>query len=804
MLETGLSLAEVEQRRKEYGANEVPAERDAPVVRFLGKFWGPSAWMLELILLLSAFLGKYSELALVGALLVTNALLSYLQEQRAFKVVEALRKQLQLSARVLRDSLWTLIPARDLVPGDVLRVRTGDIVPADATLLDGALGVDESALTGESAQADKAPGDVLRSGSVVRTGEGNAKVVLTGTRTQFGRTAELVQKARPARHFEAVVAKVVRRLIVIVGALVTVVVVLSLFRGTSLLEMLPLMLILMMSAVPLALPVIFTVSTALGSKELAKLGVIVTRLSAAEDAATMDTLCVDKTGTITLNRLAVTSVIPWKTASEADVLFAGAVASQESNQDPLDRAFLEEARARGLPELPRDAVFAPFNADTRHTEAVVDRFGQRWRAMKGAVRTIAQMCALGAPQIAELESHVDEAALKGNRTLAVARGLEDAPPEFLGLVTLCDPPRADASVLITKLRGLGIAVKMLTGDALPVAQHIAAEVGLPHIRPAAELRATLAAATVADPWADIDGFAEVFPEDKYLVVKGLQQAGHVVGMTGDGVNDAPALRQAEVGIAVDTAADIAKGAASVVLTEPGLARIVILVEQGRAIYQRILTWVINKISRTILKAAVVAIAFVVTGRFVVSSFAMLLLVFLTDFAKVALATDRVRPSVKPETWEIGGFVTVSVVLGLIMVAETLLLLWWGWERFALGSHEGLLSTFSFLALLYFAVFSVVSARERRWFWSSFPSGTLVAALTANALVGTALTLIRIPGLPPLPWELTGGIFGYSLVACLGINDAVKVLLIRRLVHPSASKPDTTSKSSSSIPPCLSR
>ena len=780
MTETGLSLAEVEQRRQEYGPNEVPVEKGHPLLRFLGKFWGLSAWMLESILVLSAVLGKYSELALVGALLVANALLSFFQEQRAAEVVEALRKRLEVSARVLRASVWSLIPARELVPGDTLRVRSGDIVPADARLLTGALGVDESALTGESREVDKAPGDTLNSGSVVRTGEGNALVLLTGAKTRFGRTTELVQKARPVMRFERVVAKVVRRLVLIVGALVAVVVLLSLLRGTPLLEMLPLMLILMMSAVPLALPVIFTVSTALGSKELARRGVIVTRLSASEDAATMDTLCVDKTGTITMNLLTVTGVVPWKGATEAQVLFAGAVASRESNQDPLDQAFFEAARARGVPELPQDATFAPFNATTRHTEAVVDQDGKRWRAMKGAVRTIAQLCALAPPQIAELETQVDEAARKGHRTLAVARGSEHGTPEFLGLVTLYDPPRPDAAALITTLGDMGVAVKMLTGDALPVAQQISREVGLPHLRPVAELRAALAPGS-ADPWAETDGFAEVFPEDKYLVVKSLQQSGHVVGMTGDGVNDAPALRQAEVGIAVNTATDIAKSAASVVLTEPGLTHIVLLVRQGRAIYQRILTWIINKISRTILKAAVVAIAFVVTGRFVVSAFAMLLLVFLTDFAKVALATDRVRPSKAPETWEIGGFVTVSVVLGLVMVAETLLLLWWGWDRFALGSHAGELSTFSFLALLFFAVFSVVSARERHWFWSTRPSTTLAAALAANAVVGTGLTLVGIPGLPPLPWGLTLTIFGYALVACLGLNDAVKVMLIRRLV-----------------------
>ena len=330
-------------------------------------------------------------------------------------------------------------------------------------------------------------------------------------------------------------------------------------------------------------------------------------------------------------------------------------------------------------------------------------------------------------------------------------------------------PDRTPSNLSPTLRDLGVPVKMLTGDALPVAREIGQGVGLPNIRRVADLKAAGAQAgnEAVDLLAGADGFAEVYPEDKYIVVQHLQAAGHVTGMTGDGVNDAPALRQAEVGIAVSTATDVAKGAASVVLTEPGLTNIVALVEQGRTIYQRILTWIINKISRTILKAAFVAIAFVVTGKFVVSAFAMLLLVFMTDFAKISLATDHVRPSKKPETWNIGGFITVSVVLGVAMVAETLLLLWIGWSHFGLATNNNALYTFSFLMLLYFAVFSVVSARERRWFWATLPSKTFLSALAADALTGTVLTFVGLPGLMPLPWWQTLAIFVYAMVACLG-------------------------------------
>ncbi|MFA5916287.1 MAG: plasma-membrane proton-efflux P-type ATPase [Burkholderiales bacterium] len=781
--DTGLTRAEVDARRAAHGYNETAERREHPLRKFLGKFWGVSAWMLELIMLLSAVLGKYSDLAVVGALLVVNAVLSFAQEHRAAGVVEALRRRLQVSARVLREASWQLVPARELVPGDIVRVRSGDIIPADLKLLSGALSIDQSALTGESKDVAKEPGAVLSSGSVARRGEGNAVVMLTGANTYFGRTTELVQSARPKLHIEAVVAKVVRWLFLIVGALLGVVSILSLLRGAPLLEMVSLMLVLLMSAVPVALPVMFTVSMAFGSKELARRGVLVTRLSAAEDAATMDVLCVDKTGTITMNQLAVTGVIPLEQATETDVLLAGALASQEANQDPIDLAFLAAAKARNVfaglsPATP--VSFAPFDAKNRRTEAVVEQDGQRLRVMKGAVRTVAEACGLESAAIAALEARVAESALKGYRSLAVARGPATGIPALLGLVMLYDPPRPDAAQLIAALRDYGVSVKMLTGDALAVANEIAHGVGLSGIRRVADLKAADAQAgnAAVDLLAGADGFAEVYPEDKYIVVRHLQAAGHVTGMTGDGVNDAPALRQAEVGIAVSSATDVAKGAASVVLTEAGLTNILALVEQGRTIYQRVLTWIINKISRTILKSAFVAIAFVFTGKFVVSAFAMLLLVFMTDFAKIALATDQVRPSKKPETWNIGGFIMVSVALGVAMVAEALLLLWLGWTHFGLAGNDHALHTFSFLTLLYFAAFSIVSARERRWFWATMPSKTLMAAIVAEALAGTALTVVGLPGLTPLPWWQILAIFAYAMVSCLLVNETVKVAMIR--------------------------
>jgi H+-transporting ATPase len=784
----GLDHSEVETRQRQHGFNEVAEDKTHPVLDLLKKFWGISAWMLELIILLSAFLRKYSDLVVVSALLAVNAVVGFLQERRTAGVVQALRRRLQVSARVLRDSTWQVVPARDLVPGDIVRVRSGDVIPADLKMLGGALAIDQSALTGESRDADKAAGDVLSSASIVRRGQADAVVLLTGAKTYFGRTTQLVRQARPKLHIEAVVANVVRWLLIIVSALLCVVVALSLVRGAPLVEMVPLVLVLLMSAVPVALPVMFTVSMAVGSQELARRGVLVTRLSAAEDAATMDVLCVDKTGTITLNTLTVTGVDPFAGATEADVLVAGALASQEANQDPIDLAFLAAARDRhvfdGVPAC-TPISFTPFDAKLRRTEAMVEQGGRRFLAMKGALGTLAESCGLGPGAIKALEASSTAGAAKGYRTLAVARAPDGGQPTLLGLVFLYDPPRPDAGQLIARLRDLGIRVRMLTGDALPVAREIGRGIGLPDIRPVADLKAAAARPVKGqdDPLLAADGFAGVYPEDKFTVVQRLQAAGHVTGMTGDGVNDAPALRQAEVGIAVSAATDVAKGAASVVLTDAGLINIVALVEQGRTIYQRILTWIINKVSRTILKASFVAVAYVATGKFVVSAFAMLLLTFMTDFAKISLATDHVRSSTAPESWNIGGYIKVAIVLGLAMVSEALLLLWLAWNRFGLAAHDDALHTFSFLVLLYLAVFSVVSARERGAFWATLPSRFLMGALAAEAVVGTLLATVGLPSLSPLPWWQVAAVFAYAAIACLAVNDAIKVAMIRRLQRP---------------------
>jgi plasma-membrane proton-efflux P-type ATPase len=743
--------------------------------------------MLELIFFISIFLQKYDDVFVVGVLLLANALLSFFLERRATLVIEALKQRLQIQVRVFRNSQWFAISAKELVPGDIIRIRAGDFVPADLLIMDGELEVDQSAITGESIDVHCGGGNELISGSVVRRGEAKAIVQATGLNTQYGKTATLIEKAQPKLHIEQVVVKVVSWLFIVVVVMMAVVVMLAFMRGTPLLETIPILLILLMSAIPISLPVMFTVCLSIGAKNLSKHGVLVTRLSAVEDAATMSQLCIDKTGTITLNRLHIVSITPYEGASEDEVAFYGAIASQESNQDPIDLAFIEEAKSRGkLPDRETFEVisFTPFDPIARSTQALVSINGLKQYVMKGAVLSVMGACSIDQGEVERINLQVDELGRKGYRVLALAKGSSLHSLEFIGLVALFDPPRPDARQFIELIQGLGVSLKMLTGDALVVAKELASRVGLGPIFSFSQLDVREDGGIKSPEQLNLamkgGGFAEVFPENKYLVVKQLQSLGFVTGMTGDGVNDAPALRQAEVGIAVSGSTDIARGAASIVLTEPGLINIVHLITHGRMVYQRLLTWIINKISRTIQKAPYVAIAYLITGKFVVSAFAMLLLVLVTDLTKIALATDRVRPSSNPETWKINGYIGLAIVIGLAMLIESLLLLWFGWNYWGLSSNDAALNTFSFLCLLYMGAFSILSVRERLYFWSSKPGTILLISFVFEVVVGTMLASNGLRGMESLPWGQTISIFMYSMVCCLLINDFIKHKLIQRL------------------------
>ena len=478
-IKTGLPQEEAQKRTRKFGFNEIPEKKESLVIKFFKKFWGLTAWMLELTMLVSLILGKYLDLYIIGALLLFNSILSFLQEEKASSIINSLKKNFQVEARVLRDGKWKTVPARELVPGDIVRVRAGDFVAADLKVVTGKLEADQSALTGESMAVEKKENSVLYSGSIIKEGEANSIVLATGKKTYFGRTAQLVQIARPKLHMEEVISKVVTWLLAIVILLLGLTTLAQVVKGGSLLEILPLTLILLVTAIPVALPAMFTLSMALGSIELAKQGVLVTRLTASEDVATMDTLCADKTGTITMNRLTITNISPSTGFTEEDVILYGALASQEANMDPIDLAFLTFARDKKL--LSQEYVqkeFYPFDPKIKRTEAVVQRNNSSFRVMKGAVRKIAELCGLKNEEIDRLEGSMGKLAGKGYRTLAVAISENTEKLNLVGLVAVIDNPRPDSKKLIQELKHLGISVKMLTGDALPIAKEIADKVGI--------------------------------------------------------------------------------------------------------------------------------------------------------------------------------------------------------------------------------------------------------------------------------------------------------------------------------------
>ncbi len=782
-LDTGLAAAEVTRRRQAFGPNEVPEEKRNPVALFLRKFWGLTPWMLELTAILTWALGKPVDTYIVLALLVLNGILGFFQEERASQAIAFLRQQLQINARVRRDGAWSQVPARELVPGDLVRIRTGDFVPADVRIHEGQVEVDQSALTGESLVAEKRAGEDVPSGATVTKGEATGLVTATGTRTYFGRTVELVQIAKPRLHMEEVISKVVQWLLVMVGTLIGLAVVYTVLQGGSVYPILPLAVVLLVSAIPVALPTMFTISMALGSLELAKKGVLITRLSAGEDAATMDTLCADKTGTITVNRLRVVEIVPVGGRTAEDVLRFGALASQEANRDPIDLAVLEAARTQAIDAggwAQRD--FVPFDPSTRRTAAMIERDGQKRFALKGAINAVVLP---GAPpeDRAQIVKEVERLSAKGYRSLAVALGpsLDKALP--VGVLAFADPPRPDSKRYLEELRDLGLSVKMLTGDALPIAKQMAADVGLgDQISRISDIKAELSAGGGYDAVERASGFAEIYPEDKYLVVKGLQEHRHIVGMTGDGVNDAPALKQAEVGIAVSNATDVAKKSASVVLTKEGLAGIVDLVKSGRMIYQRILTWILNKIVKTFQIVVFVVLAFLLTGDYVVSVFSMILFLFVTDFVTLSLATDTVRFSQSPDSWDIRSLVRVGVVLGGVIVVESFVLLLLADALFGMSPASPETLTLVFDYLVFLGVLDVLMLRERRHFWESRPSGALLTAVVADVAIVAAISLTGLfPELPAIGISAVLGVLGFCLLTAFLVNDPLKVVLVRKIV-----------------------
>ena len=763
----GLTTAEAVERLKRYGPNMAPEERRHPILALLGKLWAPIPWMLEVTIVLELLLGHYTEAEIIGVLLIMNAVLGFIQENRAQNALALLRERLTIQARVLRDGHWQLLPAQDLVPGDVVHLRMGDLVPADLLIKSDQILVDQSALTGESVPVEAGVGQMAYAGTQVKRGEATGEITATGTRTKFGKTAELIRLAKTGSHLQEIIFKIVTALVILDATLVAAVLAYALVAAIPLGEILPFALILLVASVPVALPATFTVATALGALELAKQGVLVTRLSAIEEAAGMDILCSDKTGTITKNELEVAALHCYASFTEEELLRYAVSACDESTQDPIDLAIITEARQRGIPTIDSQRVrFIPFDPATKRSEGFLQSDGKMMRVVKGAPHVVQALCSAVGNSVGQ---DVENLAAEGSRVLAVSTGSENEM-NIVGLIALRDPPREDSQQLVRNLQDLGVRVLMVTGDGPATARSIARQVGIgDRVCSRDELKKNIEL-----QYSNCDVFACMFPEDKFQFLHGLQQAGHTVGMTGDGVNDAPALKQAEVGIAVANATDVAKAAASLVLTNPGLSNIVAAVETSRRIYQRMLTYTLNKIIKTFEIGLLLSVGLMVTGVFVTTPKLIVLLLFTNDFVTMSIATDRVAFAQKPDRWHVRPLVFIGLVLAFFILILSFGIFFWARDQLQLPLPQ--LQTLIFVMLVFSGQATVYLVRERRHFWNSQPSRLLLTSSLLDILIVSVMATWGIL-MAPIPLVLIGAVLSLILFYLI-IVDFLKIKSIQ--------------------------
>jgi H+-transporting ATPase len=724
--------------------------------------------MLEAAVIIDLYLANWVQASVIGALLVFNAGLGFFQQTKSQRALSLLRQGLSVIARVRRDSAWQEVPAAQLVTGDFVHLRVGDIIPADVAISDGSIRVDQSQLTGESAPVEKAPGTTAYTGSLVTRGEASGGVIATGSHTFYGKTAELVRVAAAPRRLEILIVRIAKYLAAVVVALAGAVFVYWGVEGRPFLDMLPFGLMLLVASVPVALPAMFTMSATLGAQGLAKNGILVTRLSAIEDAASMDVICLDKTGTITQNRLSVETVKGLGSRGDDEVLHLAALASDESTQDPIDLAILAAAKERGVGNESTREEFVPFDPSTKRSEATILDNGVTRRVIKGAPLVIVGLTS--EPHL-DINADVELLSAGGSRVLAIAVG-DGTTLELAGFIALADPPRPESAELISRLRASGVRVLLVTGDGEPTARAIARKVGITgEVAPAGTLHKGLDPAAVGD----FDVFAGVLPEDKFYLVEALQRAGHVVGMTGDGVNDAPALRQADVGIAVADSTDVAKAAASLVLTRPGLGEIMMAVQGSRRIYQRMKTFVVTMLARKIGIPFFLAGGVVLAGVFVTTPALIVLLMFGTDIATMTLSTDQVVASKGPDRWSVTSLVATGAGIGVLLVgASTAVYLSKYW--FGLSLHQT--QTLVFVWLVFGAAQSILYLmRNPGWFWSRPYPSRMLAASTAVDIV--AVGVIAWAGwlTAPISLGLIAATFGLAVIF-LFVADVVKMALAR--------------------------
>ena len=775
----GLSQAEAAKRLAQYGPNEIKEKKDNLFLKFLSYFWGPIPWMIEAAVILSGVVKHWLDFFVILFLLFSNALVAFWEEHQAGNEIAALRAKLATTARVLRDGKWATPKVADLVPGDVIRLRLGDIVPADARLLAGdPVQVDQSALTGESLPATRKPGEAVFSGSIIKRGETDAMVYATGTHTYFGKTAELVQDAHTVSHFQRAVLKIGNYLIVLAVALVALIVTVALFRHDPTLSTLEFALVLLVAAIPVAMPTVLSVTMAVGARLLAKKQAIVTKLSAIEELAGVDVLCSDKTGTLTQNKLTLGDPFCVNGVAAAQIILDAALASRAEDKDTIDLAVI--AGVKDDKELKKYQIvhFQPFDPVHKRTEATVKGAdGKQFKVAKGAPQVILQMATNIADVKAEVDKAVNDFAARGFRSLGVARADQDDKWQFVGVLPMSDPPREQAKTTIASAVQMGVKVKMVTGDQLAIAKEMSRQLGMGTnildatvLRDAKDQPSAQSAASIDNA----DGFAQVFPEDKYNIVEVLQKHGHIVGMTGDGVNDAPALKQADCGIAVSGATDAARAAADIVLLASGLSVIIDAIKESRRIFQRMNSYAIYRIAETLRVLFLMTLAILVFNFYPVTAVMIVMIAVLNDGAILSIAYDNVHYSDKPEKWNMRLVLGISTVLGVIGVVAAFGLFYLAERVFHLDRAHA--QTLMYLKLSVAGHLTIFLTRTRGPFWSIRPARILWIAVLGTQAVAT---LIAVYGLfmTPLGWRWAGFVWVYALAWFL-VNDRVKLLAYR--------------------------
>ena len=775
----GLTGKEAKKRLIQYGLNEIEEKKTNMFLKFLSYFWGPIPWMIEAAVILSAVARHWPDFFIILVLLLANAMVGFFEEREAGNAIEALKANLAVKARVQRDGKWITPAASELVPGDVIRLRLGDIVPADARLLDGdSVEVDQSALTGESLPISCKPGDAVFSGSIIRQGEIGALVYATGANTYFGKTAQLVQEAHTVSHFQKAVLKIGNYLIILAVALVGVIIAVAIFRGDPILTTLQFALVLTVAAIPVALPTVLSVTMAVGARLLAKKKAIVSKLVAIEELAGVDILCADKTGTLTQNKLTMGDPFSVNDVPADDVILDGALASRAENNDTIDLAVLGGLKDKKVLKDYKILHFLPFDPVHKRTEATVkEKGGKEFKVTKGAPQVILELSDNSSKVKKAVDKAVDEFAARGFRSLGVARDDGNGKWQFIGVLPLFDPPRKDAKETIATALAMGVKIKMVTGDALAIAKETAKKLDMgTNILDASSLGDSKKKETpdVAKSIESADGFAQVFPEHKYHIVDVLQKRGHMVGMTGDGVNDAPALKKADCGIAVSDATDAARSAASIVLTKPGLSVIIDAIKESRRIFQRMNSYAIYRIAETLRVLLFMSAAILIFNFYPLTAVMIVMLALLNDGAILSIAYDNVHYKNAPEVWNMRLVIGIASVLGIVGPIAAFGLFFLGDRVFHLDHNH--LQPMMYLMLSVAGHLTIFLTRTRGPFWSIRPAKILWIAVLGTQIVAT---LIAVYGflMPPLGWRFAGFVWGYALVWAL-ITDRVKLLAYR--------------------------